>query len=69
MERAIGTTFKVGIDELIVKEVEEALCIDEHGIKCYFFETCLNQPQCTNKAGHCINLFRKDGKDVIFIKK
>lgn len=68
MERAIGTTFKVGIDELIVKEVKTDVCIGEHGEKCYFFETCTKKLQTPKEAGNCIKIFRKDRKCVIFTK-
>lgn len=69
MERAIGTTFKVGIDELIVKEVKEPLCSDEQGKKCYFYKLCFYRSPYTNGVGHCLSTFREDGKNVIFIKK
>lgn len=69
MERAIGTTFKVGNDEIIVKEAENPLCIDKHGIKCYFYNKCYNRAPGTNQGGMCIKVFRKDGKNVLFIKK
>ncbi len=68
MERKIGTTFKVDNDEIIVKEAELPLCVDEHGVKCYFYKTCLTRSPYTKSAGHCISMFRKDRKNVIFIK-
>ena len=69
MERAIGTTFKVGNIELIVKEVKGDICFDKHGERCYFHEKCMKTSQPTKVAGDCIRMFRKDGKSVIFIKK
>lgn len=69
MERAIGTTFKVGNDEIIVKETERPVCIDDNGIRCYFFKACFTQLCDRNKGGQCIKFFRKDGKNVVFIKK
>lgn len=68
MERAIGTTFKVGKDELLVKEIDRLECIDEYGMKCYFYKTCLKTLQVPEEAKNCMGLFRKDGKNVIFIK-
>lgn len=69
MERAIGTTFKVGNDELIVKETKRQLCIDDNGIKCYFYKACFTQTFNKNEGGQCIKLFRKDGKNVVFTIK
>lgn len=68
MERAIGTTFKVGNDELIVKEVDQPSCIGERGVRCYFYKTCLKKLPNLKVVGHCISMFRKDRKNVIFIK-
>jgi hypothetical protein len=69
MERAIGTTFKFGNDELIVKEIDKPVCSDEHGVRCYFYKLCFYRSPFTISAGYCLNEFRKDGKNVIFIKK
>lgn len=69
MERAIGTTFKVGNIELIVKEVDEPKCSDEHGVRCYFYYMCFYRSPYTAGTGQCLYSFRKDGKNVIFIKK
>lgn len=69
MERAIGTTFKVGKVELIVQEVEGANCINERGEKCYFYEACFKALPKQEKVGWCMAGFRTDGKNVIFIKK
>ena len=68
MERAIGKTFKVGDNELIVKEVEGNECVDENGQKCYFFSACLTSTKDLKKAGECVKYFREDKKNVIFIK-
>lgn len=69
MERAIGTTFKVGKVKLIVKEVENCICIDENGEKCYFYEACFKALPKLEKVGWCLAGFRTDGKNVVFIKK
>lgn len=69
MEKAIGTTFKVGKDELMVKEIERLECVDEHGVKCYFYKKCLKGLPVKGEAGNCVYMFRKDRKNVIFIKK
>lgn len=69
MEREIGTTFKVGKDVLIVQEEKNARCVNEHGEKCYFFEACFKALPKQEKVGWCLAGFRKDGKNVIFIKK
>ena len=68
MERAVGTTFEVDNDELIVKEVKGSVCIDENGEKCYFYEKCFKALQKQEDVGWCASGFRTDEKNVIFIK-
>lgn len=69
MERAIGTTFKVGKDVLIVQEEKKPRCENEHGEKCYFYDACFKAMPRLEKVGLCLAAFRTDGKHVIFIKK
>lgn len=48
-ERAIGTTFKVGKDELIVQEEKNARYLNEHCVECYFYDTCFEELQNKKK--------------------
>lgn len=68
MERAVGTTFKVDKDKIIVRETDTESCIYKDGTKCYFYEACFKALPQKSDAGWCLAGFREDEKNVIFLK-
>lgn len=69
MERAIGETFKVDEIELKVVQGKANICEDENGKKCHFADEKGFKCDKTLDAGECAKNFRKDRKEVVFVKK